>query len=226
WMLLNQSDYEIEDDWYTVGLMGTGSKTIKLENVFVPDERIVNGRTLSRGEGVGAELHRSPLYCAAMDFTFSLPLPGAELGIARAAVQAFEERCRTRLASSSPRLQAEQAATLTRLARAGAAVDAARALLISDAKYFCSIPAAQATALDRARCRRDVSFATQMCREAVNSMYEASGGSGVYLKSDLQRLWRDGNVAAAHHGLMWDAHGLAYGRMVAGLDALPDPAGI
>ncbi len=88
------------------------------------------------------------------------------------------------------------------------------------------MPAHEATALDRARCRRDVSFATQLCREAVNSLYEASGGSGVYLKSDLQRLWRDANVAAAHHGLMWDFHGLAYGRLASGLTAMPDPAGL
>jgi 3-hydroxy-9,10-secoandrosta-1,3,5(10)-triene-9,17-dione monooxygenase len=226
WMLLRRSDFEIEDDWFTVGLQGTGSKTIRLDNVFVPDERIVNARRLSNGDGIGAELHGSPLYCAAMDFTFSLPLPGAELGIANAAVHAFEERCRSRLASSNPRLQSEQAATLTRLARAAAEVDAASALLVTDAKRFCNIPAREATPLDRARCRRDVAFATQLCREAVNSLYEASGGSGVYLKSELQRLWRDGNVAAAHHGLMWDIHGLAYGRLAAGLTPMLDPAGL
>jgi hypothetical protein len=48
----------------------------------------------------------------------------------------------------------------------------------------------------------------------------------VYMKNDLQRIWRDGIVAAAHHGLMWDFHGLAYGRLVVGLTAMPDPAGI
>ena len=220
WMLLRRGDYEIVDDWDTVGLKGTGSKTIIVDNVFVPDERIVSAATLSRGEGEGATLHGSPLYCAAMDFTFSLPLPGAELGIARAAVSAFEQRCKERLVSASPRLQAEQAASLTRLALAGAQVEAARQLLLADARKFCSMRAAEASPLDKAQCRRDVAFATQMCRNAVNSLFEAAGGSSVYMRSDMQRIWRDANVAAAHHGLSWDIHGLSYGRIAAGLPSL------
>jgi 3-hydroxy-9,10-secoandrosta-1,3,5(10)-triene-9,17-dione monooxygenase len=220
WMLLKREDYEIVDDWHTVGLKGTGSKTIIVDNAFVPDERILSAAILSRGEGEGATLHGSPLYCAAMDFTFSLPLPGAELGIARAAVAAFEQRCRERLASASPRLQAEQAASLTRLAYAGAQVEAAKQLLLADARKFCTMRAADASALDRAQCRRDVAFATKMCRNAVNSLFEAAGGSAVYLRNDMQRIWRDANVAAAHHGLSWDIHGLSYGRLAAGLPSL------
>ena len=65
-----------------------------------------------------------------------------------------------------------------------------------------------------------------MCRRAVNSLFEASGGSNVYRRSNLQRLWRDSNVAGAHHGLMWDIHGLAYGRIAAGLPTALEPVGI
>ena len=86
------------------------------------------------------------------------------------------------------------------------------------------MPAAQATALDRAECRRNVAYGTQLCRAAVNSVFEASGGSSVYNSAELQRLWRDSNVAAAHHGLMWDVHGLAYGREVAGLPPMQQAA--
>jgi 3-hydroxy-9,10-secoandrosta-1,3,5(10)-triene-9,17-dione monooxygenase len=217
WFLIKRSDFEIVDDWDTVGLRGTGSKTIVLNDVFIPSERVVKAKELSEGRGVGAELHGSPLYCAAMDFTFSLPLVGPELGIARAALHASAESIRRRLDSGNARRVAEQAATITRLAKATADVDAARALLLQTARRFCYMPAAEATMLDRAECRRNVAYGTQLCRAAVNSMFEASGGSSVYNSAELQRLWRDSNVAAAHHGLMWDVHGLAYGREVLGL---------
>jgi 3-hydroxy-9,10-secoandrosta-1,3,5(10)-triene-9,17-dione monooxygenase len=217
WFLIKRSDFEIVDDWDTVGLRGTGSKTIVLNDVFIPSERVVKAKELSEGRGVGAELHGSPLYCAAMDFTFSLPLVGPELGIARAALHASAESIRRRLDSGNARRVAEQAATITRLAKATADVDAARALLLQTARRFCYMPAAAATMLDRAECRRNVAYGTQLCRAAVNSMFEASGGSSVYNSAELQRLWRDSNVAAAHHGLMWDVHGLAYGREVLGL---------
>ena len=226
WMLVPRSDFEIVDDWHTIGLVGTGSKSIVLDNVFIPDERIVNGQTLSQGDGYGATLHGSPLYCAAVDFTFSLPLPAAELGIAKAAVQEFQALCRERLEGGSRHLAAEQAATLMRFALASAEVEAAHTLLLADARRFCSVSAKEATALDRAQCRRDVSFATQMCRRAVNSLFEAAGAFDAYRPSNLQRLWRDSNVAAAHHGLMWDIHGLSYGRLAAGLSATLDPVGL
>lgn len=217
WFLLRREDFEIIDDWHTVGLRGTGSKTIEIKDAFVPEDRVVLQKDLSEGRGLGAAMYGSPLYCAAMDFTFSLPIAAPVIGVARAAVRELEGRIRQRLASSSYRIAAEQAGTLTRIAEASAQIDAARALLLDTARRFCFIPAAEATALDKAECRRNVAFATQLCRHAANSVFEAAGASNLYEGSDLQRLWRDSNVASMHHGSMWDVHGLAYGREVVGL---------
>jgi alkylation response protein AidB-like acyl-CoA dehydrogenase len=217
WFLLQRSDFEIVDDWHTVGLRGTGSKTIMINDAFIPEERVVLQKDLSEGKGLGATMYGSPLYCAAMDFTFSLPIGAPVIGVARAAVRELEGRIRKRLESSNYRIVAEQTGTLTRLAEAGAQIDAAQALLVNTARRFCFIPAAEATALDKAECRRNVAFATQLCRHAANSVFEAAGASNLYEGSDLQRLWRDSNVASMHHGSMWDVHGLAYGREAVGL---------
>jgi 3-hydroxy-9,10-secoandrosta-1,3,5(10)-triene-9,17-dione monooxygenase len=224
WFLIKRSDFEIVDDWDTIGLRGTGSKTIVLNDVFIPHERVVKARELSEGRGAGAELHGSPLYCAAMDFTFSLPVAAPELGIARAAVRAAGDRIRKRVESGTPRQSAEQAAAITRLAKATADVDAAKALLLRTARRFCYMPAAEASLRDRAECRRNVSYAAQLCRAAANSVFEGSGGSSLYYTAEMQRLWRDANAAAAHHGLMWDVQGLAYGREAFGLPPLQQSA--
>ena len=220
WLLLKRSDFDIVDDWHTVGLKGTGSKTIQIKDAFIPDERVVIHKQLSEGKGEGARLYGSPLYCAAMDFTFSLPLAAPAYGIARSAMEAFRERITSRLSSGNPRQIAEQAGTLTRFAKAAAEVEAGRALLLETARRFCYMPAADASELDKAECRRNVAYATQLCRGAVNSVFEASGGSNIYEGRDMARLWRDSNVAGMHHGLMWDVHGLAYGRVAAGLTAM------
>jgi 3-hydroxy-9,10-secoandrosta-1,3,5(10)-triene-9,17-dione monooxygenase len=217
WFLLRREDFTIIDDWKTVGLRGTGSKTIVFDDLFIPEERNLVAKELAEGRGLGAELHGSPLYCAAMDFTFSLPLAGPVIGVARSMIGELAERVRKRLESSSYRIASEQTGTMLRLAEAAAQIDAAEALLVNTARKFCFMPAAQATSLDKAECRRNVAYATQMCRHAANSIFEASGGSNVYESADLQRLWRDSNVAAAHHGLQWDVHGLGYGRELVGL---------
>jgi 3-hydroxy-9,10-secoandrosta-1,3,5(10)-triene-9,17-dione monooxygenase len=217
WFLIPRSSFEIIDDWHTVGLKGSGSKTIEINDVFVPDDWALAAADLSNGIAPGAQIHGSPLYCAAMDFTFSLPLAGPALGIARNIVRGFEDRLRTRLESPNPRTAAEQLASLTRLAEAATKIDAARALVLDTARRFCTIPAADATPMDKAKCRRDVAYCTHLCREAANSLFEAAGGSNVYESSDMQRLWRDANVAAAHHGLQWDAHAMSYARAAVGL---------
>jgi alkylation response protein AidB-like acyl-CoA dehydrogenase len=217
WFLLRRSDFEILDDWHTVGLRGTGSKTIVLDDVFIPEERVVLQKDLSEGKGYGATMYGSPLYCAAMDFTFSLPIAAPVVGIARSAVRELEARLRKRLESANYRIAAEQTGTLMRIAEASAQIDAARALLLDTARRFCFIPAADATSLDKAECRRNVAFASQLCRHAANSVFEAAGASNLYDSSDLQRLWRDSNVASMHHGSMWDVHGLSYGREIVGL---------
>ena len=220
WFLLRRSDFEIVDDWHTVGLRGSGSKTIAINDVFIPDERVIEQKPLSSGQGLGAQLHGGQLYCAAMDFTFSLPLGAPVIGIARALSKAFEERMKSRLTGANTRLAGEQAATLTRFAKAGAEIEAARALLMETARRFCYMPGDQASDLDKAECKRNVAYATQLARSAANSIFEASGGSSIYETKDIQRLWRDANVSAMHHGLMWDIHGLAYGRAAAGLSIM------
>ena len=137
--------------------------------------------------------------------------------MARAAVKELEKRVRTRLEHSNYRIAAEQTGTLTRIAEASAQVDAARALLLDSARRFCEMPASEATSLDKAECRRNVAYASQLCRHAANSVFEAAGASNLFEGSELQRLWRDSNVAAMHHGSMWDVHGLNYGREAVGL---------
>jgi 3-hydroxy-9,10-secoandrosta-1,3,5(10)-triene-9,17-dione monooxygenase len=92
--------------------------------------------------------------------------------------------------------------------------------MLETARRFCYIPAAEATPLDRQQCRSYVAYAAQLCRAASNSLFEASGGSAIYDDRDLQRLWRDSNVAGAHMGLNWDNSGNALGRVLVGLPAM------
>jgi 3-hydroxy-9,10-secoandrosta-1,3,5(10)-triene-9,17-dione monooxygenase len=113
----------------------------------------------------------------------------------------------------------DQGATVVRYTTASTQLDAARALLMENARRFSRTPADQVSFLDRARCRRDHAFAAQTARQAVNLLWEESGGSSLYDNSELQRLWRDVNAAAAHHGLGWDWQAITWGKIA--LDLTP-----
>jgi alkylation response protein AidB-like acyl-CoA dehydrogenase len=219
WFLMPRSDFRIVDDWFTMGLKGTGSKTVVVEDAFIPDERVLLVKDMTAGIAPGSRVHSGVLYRAGFEFVFSLPVGMPALGPARAFVKAFQERIRARLTGDNPVPAREAMMSLARLAQAGAEIDAAHALLLQNVRRYCFTPAGQFTDLDRATCRRDTAYSAQLCRRAVNGLFESSGGSSLFESSDIQRLWRDTNAAAAHHGLSWDIRATEFGRVMMGLPA-------
>jgi len=69
----------------------------------------------------------------------------------------------------------------------------------------------------KARWRRDGAFAATLCTKAVDLLFAASGGAGIYETSPMQRAFRDIHAANAHFGLSWDPNGATYGRVALGL---------
>ncbi len=221
WFLVPRSDFEIVDDWYTIGLKGTGSKTIVVDDIFIPDIRAVMSTDMQAGTSPGASYHANPQYGASSVCIFTPPLAGTAIGAARGFLAAFEARMRGRLAVAEAAQAGEHQATMIRWARACADIDAARALLMESAAKFSRTPSSQLSEIEKARCRRDQSYAATVCRQAVNSLFESAGASALFEGSDIQRLWRDTNAAAAHHGLTWDVHGMSWGRISFGLPSNP-----
>ena len=166
------------------------------------------------------------MYRASFDFTYTLPLGGPAIGIARALMKAFEERTRARMSGWTPRQLGAQAATLTRMARAGADIDARDGAAAGDgARSSASSRRLRRRCCDGARCAAATSPTPRSSvAPASNSLFEASGGSAIYEDRDLQRLWRDSNVAGAHMGLNWDGASQSYGRALIGLPPFEMPA--
>jgi 3-hydroxy-9,10-secoandrosta-1,3,5(10)-triene-9,17-dione monooxygenase len=209
WLLIPREDFEIVDDWYTVGLRGTGSKTVLFEDVFIPEYRSLANVDAEQGTAPGIQLNDHPMYCGISVANFTAAMAAPAVGVARGFLHAFEDRLRPRVgggdvAVNSPYAAAGIVTTLARYAAAAAEVDAVHALTLQNAVRYSTVPARNVSQEARGRCRRDQAFTAQMARRAVNTLYEECGGTGLLESSDLQRLWRDANAAAAHRGLTWD----------------------
>ncbi|ASN53382.1 acyl-CoA dehydrogenase family protein [Sinomonas sp. R1AF57] len=221
YMLVPASELEIIDDWHSVGLKGTGSKSIVIKDAFIPEHRAVRFADLGSGRAPGSELHPGGLYRLAYDSVWPLSLVGAVVGAARGALAEFIAATSRRLASLSSLQQASNGPALVRLAKAAAQLDAMTGLLLNDARVADSAPEGTVfSPLDRAQRSRNLAFAAQQLRAAVNELYESAGGSGVYLSAPLQRWWRDVNTAASHVAFTWDLASVAYGRAVTGVNAV------
>jgi 3-hydroxy-9,10-secoandrosta-1,3,5(10)-triene-9,17-dione monooxygenase len=217
WLLVPREDFAIVDDWYTVGLKGTGSKTIVLNDVFVPEYRTLVARQVEEGVAPGQQVHDHPMYGAISWANFTAAMAAPALGVARGFLAAYEDRLR----SKSSNIDDGLTVNMARYAHAVASVDAAHALTLQNAERFSRAPAREVGREFRAKCRRDMAFTAQAARKAVNLLYEECGGSGLYESSDLQRLWRDTNAAAAHNGLTNDWIAVGSTRAFLGLPTDP-----
>jgi 3-hydroxy-9,10-secoandrosta-1,3,5(10)-triene-9,17-dione monooxygenase len=216
WFLIPRSDFTVEDDWFTTGLKGTGSKSIRVADVFVPEYRSILQADLDSGDSPGRVVNPGALYRLPSS-TWTFVLPATPVGIARGAVAAARESLGQRLGKLPEEHVADQSATLERFARASTDVDIAYLLLKRQACRLMEAAERPLSLQERTEHRRDIAYAVQQARHAVNVLFELSGGSGIYESTDLQRMWRDVNAAAAHFGLGWEPAAIAYARASVGL---------
>ncbi|MGF6290367.1 acyl-CoA dehydrogenase family protein [Paraburkholderia youngii] len=222
--VIPRSDIQIVDDWHTAGLRGTGSRTIKVAEAFIPAHRSVSVKEMMTGNVEGADAMRAPIYRMPFHNVTPFSLIGAPLGMARAAIKSFTEGLAPRLKAMPADQMAEQSATIERLAHATADLDAAYALILEDTRRIDAAESAKSlTPLEWSRISRDWAYSAQTARRAANSLFEAAGGTSIYNASDLQRIWRDVNSAAQHFAFTWDSALTSYGRQA--LDLPPSNFG-
>ena len=211
WFLLPRADFAIIDDWHVIGLRGTGSKTLVVTDVFIPDERVLDDADIQRGASPGRAVNPHPMYGAIAQANFTAAMAAPAIGAARGLLAAYAEKLRRKAGPATT--------SMARYAAASARVDAVHALTLQNAQRYSRLPAAAVGPDGRAKCRRDYAYAAQQSRQAANTIYEECGGSGLAESSDLQRIWRDANAAAAHHGLTWDWQADLWTRASFGLPA-------
>ena len=216
WFLIPRSDFLIEDDWFATGLKGTGSKSLRVPDAFVPEHRSIRQADLEAGNSPGRAINPGPLY-RLPGSTWSFVLPATPVGIARGAVAAARATLQRRFASLPEAHVADHSANLERFARASTDVDVAYLLLQRAARRLMEGAERPLSPAERTVQRRDIGYAVQQARHAVNTLFELTAGHGIYESSDLQRMWRDVNAAAAHFGLSWEPAAVAYARSSLGL---------
>ena len=221
WVLLPREDFEIIDDWNTVGLRGTGSKTIVLDDVFIPAHRVVSAESVETGTAPGREVNTHPMYGAVSSANFtgamSAPALGAARGFVEAVLAKHQAKASVVASTNNPYVGDGLSTTLARLADSAAEIDAMHAMLLLDAQRYATTPAKDVGPEERARLRRNSAFTAQHARRAANVLFEECGGSGLLESSMLQQLWRDTNGAAAHHGLTWDWQGDGWAKAALGV---------
>jgi alkylation response protein AidB-like acyl-CoA dehydrogenase len=191
-MIAPADQIEFLDTWHVTGLCGTGSTDFAMNDVFVPQRR-------AAGLGIDGPLAR-PLYAFPQFGLLALGIAAVAMGLARAAIDELVSVAGAKTPQGSSRPLALRSAAQSDVSKAEALLRSARAL------YYETIGSAWETARadgvigteQRRDLRLATTHATRASAAAVDLMYELGGGTSVYRRSPLQRIFRDVHVATQH----------------------------
>ena len=223
-LLVPAGDYQIIDNWHTVGLAGTGSKDIGIESeVFVPGHRTVSFADVLEQQAPGAIVNDSVLYRVPFLSGFPPLLANPAIAALRGALDEFVASVGTRATrgafTGGGSTIAQFGHVQSAVAEAEAAIDAATLILQRDLQLATEL-SASGVKLDqqqRIAFRRGHAYAVRLCVQAINGLYDVVGGTGIHLDSGIQRAWRDINAVAHHISVNWNAVSTMAGQLALGL---------
>jgi alkylation response protein AidB-like acyl-CoA dehydrogenase len=222
--VLRTSDIAIDDNWHTMGLAGTGSKTIVADNAFVPTHRAVTFADLLDVTAPGMRAATNPLYKQSFISVLPIAIVAPVVGMAEGALGVVLDMAKVRTTRGAlyggNRKMAELTTVQMRVAEAAACIDAAKVLIQRDlAEAYAFAARGEAISMDvRLRNRRDQAFCARLAVQAIDALVVTGGGQGLYLDHPLQRFWRDAHAATSHISLNWDSTGSMFGQYVLGLE--------
>ncbi|SDJ80566.1 3-hydroxy-9,10-secoandrosta-1,3,5(10)-triene-9,17-dione monooxygenase [Nocardioides sp. YR527] len=198
--LVPRASYEIVDVWNVVGLAGTGSNDIVVEDVFIPEAFTLSMAETGRCKGPGQAVNTGDLYKLQFHSLFTTTITTPIIGMARGAYEEHVTMQQNRVRASYGEKASLDPFAAVRVATASSDIDAAWALLMGNIReqqaYVArgeKIPITQ-----RLRIRRDQVLGTQRAIDAIDLLFEASGGRALASGTPLQRAWRDAHAGRVH----------------------------
>ncbi len=200
YFLYPKSEFTVEDDWFVTGMRGTGSKTIVVKELFVPQHRTLRMADLMAPNPPGSAVSRS--YVASYNFRAfaGTALIGPILGCAEAAVADYVAEIK-----SDPVRAADLNEPL-RLSEAMAEVGAA-ALLVESVIAQAHTAGSRNEVIPREgriASLRDRTFAARLCMSAVDRIATAQAAAGIFAETPFQRRYRDLSGLLQQIGVNWD----------------------
>lgn len=212
--LIPREDFTIDDDWFTVGMTGTGSASVVLDGAFVPAHRVIQAADILAGTTPGAHINEAPLYRMPVMGFAQTALAAVPIGVALSMVDDFKDFIRAKSKSPAPAIGLEL--LHARFSESAAEAHAASMLVVEASRRNMSKLAAGLVLADEdaAQTMRDSGYALLLAKRASTRVFEATGAHGTYLSTPIQRGFRDVEVAGNHGSLTWDRSAMRYAQAV------------
>jgi alkylation response protein AidB-like acyl-CoA dehydrogenase len=208
----------IIDDWETLGLKGTGSKTVSIdEPIFVPEHLFLD--LAGAEDGPAQATHGRDSYGLAPQAALGFVVAAPFIGAARAVLDDFVDEQRVKEDSFSKASKSDRASIQMRLGEAAAEIDSALYLSRTALREMLDIGASDRslTEDERSMYLLHQVYAVELSRRAVTRLFEISGTAGMFTKSTMLRRFADIWTGSKHFAVRWDERIESYGRVRMGL---------
>ncbi len=204
--LVPLGDYKVDAVWDAVGLNGTGSHDLVVEDAFVPSHRVLSSRLTVVGRVPGHQVNDAPLYRLPfgtfLPHAVTVPLVGMTMGAYREHVKYARTRVRAahRETTGKGLSAVDDPLVQVRVAETAHDLDAARVLIEHNLREMLSlVEQAKPVPMSlRTVVRRDLAASVRRAVRAADRVFDGSGGRVLDSSGVVQRLWRDVHAGGAH----------------------------
>ncbi len=204
------------DDWHVMGLVGSGSKSFEVKDVFVPTHRVLDKKANDDGTAPGTQFYTAPISKLPRGGVSAVTYTAVAVGVAEGFLDNYVRSTATRKSRDNP--VAGNPGIQTGIGVASAEIEAAsRMYLGSIRECMAALESGETySAHENVKGKRNACYAAQLAMQGVSRLFNAAGGRALFTDNVLQRQFRDCYAASAHHSLVWDTAAQGYGAFVLG----------
>lgn len=208
------SEAEIIDNWNTMGMRGSGSHDVDMQDVFIPEHWAAPWGPL---ENPGSA-YQGPLYRLTV-WPAIAALVAPALGITRAAIDEASELIINKTPAYGVKALKDNAVVQSQLAQAEAKLGASRAFFFNafEEAWQEAVAGRPITVALKGRMQLAMTHATLECAKAVSLIHEIAGASGIREEYSFERYFRDIHVIT-QHGFLSASKLESIGQILLGLD--------
>jgi 3-hydroxy-9,10-secoandrosta-1,3,5(10)-triene-9,17-dione monooxygenase len=217
--LVPRSDVEINDNWHTHGLKGTGSKEVVIASAFVPEYRTHRALDGFAGTSPGLGVNPAPLFKLPFGQIFVRAVSCASLGALQGALNVFRKYAGERVSNNDMGRTADDPAAELAAAEAAVAIDEMKLALHRNFNAMMDrLRRGEALDVnDRIHYRYQSAAVAGRCAEHIDRLFHCCGGQGIYTGNPIGRFFVDIHGARMHYANNPDKFGRNYGGVLLGL---------
>jgi alkylation response protein AidB-like acyl-CoA dehydrogenase len=192
-MIVPRSAGVVEKTWSTMGMRGTGSNDVVIEEEFVPNERTCLLYEPSAHEGI----HYNP---RSVTMTSWILVAANALGMARGAMDTFVGLATSSSSNTTPVLLRNRTIVQTTVGEAEAIISGGRAYILNSVGKLWEAATQGDTDLGPLvlQGRLAITHAIRESVRAVDMLYYAAGTNAIHQENGLEQFFRDIHTASHH----------------------------